>query len=311
MIKTNFEEKVLKTGVVALVDLWAPWCIAPNTLISRDLGQAVLAKNIKKDDELINYKNGLSNDKVSYSKMIKDGGHCRKIKTERGRQIETTDDHLFYTDEGWKTGKDLQIGDRVAVFPGLEPIFTAKNRNILVNEKDIVKVAGRRMLIKRYIKELKEKKLLPLRMNNDKLLILARLCGFLFTDGTLYQQRTNNYREISFCLGEKKDVEAIIKDLNILGFKGHVNEKQSFQEIEGRKFTARTKGIKCLSTSLWLLFKTLGVPDGKKTNQAYNLPGWLLKAPKDIKREFLAGFLGGDGPKLLMHESFRKRKKSF
>ncbi len=26
LTKTNFSEKVLKIGVVALVDLWAPWC---------------------------------------------------------------------------------------------------------------------------------------------------------------------------------------------------------------------------------------------------------------------------------------------
>lgn len=308
----DFEEKVIKSTLPVLVDFYADWCVDPATRILVDGRQAVAAKTVKTGRTILSFNNGLYQNKVKYSQMVTNGGHCKKILTEVGRSIKTTDDHLFWTDKGWKAAQKLKNGDRVAVYPMVESLaFEKKDNRVIVSENMVGRITLARMRTKVYIDELKKKDLLPLNLISEKTLIIARLMGALFTDGTLYFQESNNYRETSFVLGDKRDVKAVQVDLNKLGFRFHTSERINRQKIGGRSFTSHTYRVKSLSTALWLLFKALGVPVGNKTNQKYGLPEWLLKAPLIIKREFLAGFLGGDGPKLLMFECQRKGGKPY
>ena len=308
----NFKKEVLENKNPVLVDFYADWCVDPETQVTMSDRQTLPADRVMEGQSIVSFKDGLHKDKVDYSKTVSDGGHCKQVVTEAGRQIKVTDDHLFWTDEGWKAAQDLVGGNRVAVYPTVDSIKAEKKVNrVLFSEKSLRKVANERMRVGQYIEELQEKSLLPLRLNSKQLPIIARLMGALFTDGTLYIQESNNYREISFVLGSEKDVEMLQHDLEILGFSFHVSERTNKQEISGRSFTAHTYRVKCLSTALWLLFKAVGVPVGNKTNQAYGLPEWLMTAPLLIKREFLAGFLGGDGPRLHMFESKRAKGNSY
>ncbi|MGB9718307.1 MAG: radical SAM protein [Thermoproteota archaeon] len=227
----------------------------------------------------------------------------RIVTKETGREIIATEEHPFYTTNGYLPLKDLKIGDRVAVYP--MPQFT--------REKDpppsevIVTVDEIKKLIKKYIPRsneaeiinvLTERSLLPLRLDNEKLPIIARLMGHLFGDGylTLSHRRIRDSVSTVFT-GTYEDLQTIRKDLEKLGFGSNkIIKKPKISKIVryGKTHVISRKSVwmQCSSKPLWILMTALGVPIGDKAASAYHIPSWLFKAARSIKREFLAAFFG-------------------
>lgn len=179
---------------------------------------------------------------------------------------------------------------------------------IILSENEITNSAYAKMKVYNYLAELQYNKLLPLFSNDPRLSVITRLMGALFSDGTLYINKNNDYREISFTVGQKNDVAEVVQDLKLLGFKTHITERTTKNKINNREFWMHSYRVKCCSTALWLLFKALGVPVGNKVKQKYLIPQWILDASAEIKKEFLSGYLGGDGPKVTIHLLQRKGK---
>lgn len=181
---------------------------------------------------------------------------------------------------------------------------------LIISEQDISQSAFEGMRTYEYILELNKNGLLPLLDTNNKLPLLARIIGALFSDGNLYLGK-HNYREISFTLGQKDDVAELGKDLDALGFKYHISERTNVRQMGTRKFQMHTWKIKCCSTAFWLFLKALEVPVGDKGKQDYEIPPWIMKSSLNIKKEFLKGYLGGDGPKVTIHLVNRKNKQPY
>jgi len=180
---------------------------------------------------------------------------------------------------------------------------------IVLSEQNVRNFILPGMKATKYLSELKNKKLLPLFSNDKRLPLIARLIGSLFSDGGLYHSRANNYREIHFTLGQKEDAQELTSDLCQLGFKAHVRERVTQNKVGGREFQLHTHRVKCCSTALWVLFVALDVPVGKKTKQNYFVPDWILCASSEVKKEFLKGYIGGDGPKVTVGLTERKKKQ--
>ena len=207
---SNFKKEVLESDLLVLVDFWATWCIDPQSIISINNRESTFANAIKKGSYILGYNgNEIKRYKVIHSETSRALGHCKKIVTNTGREIKVTDDHKFYTSKNWKSAVELKIGDKVAVYPSLEFISHKHSKKILISENDIRRYAFKNMRIDTYIAELKEKGLLPLKFDNPNLLILARLIGAQFSDGSLYASRNNNCREVSFSIGQIADAEDI------------------------------------------------------------------------------------------------------
>lgn len=312
----NFSKEVLKSEVPVLVDFWAPWCIEPDAEILINHNTTKHARYIVKDEAILSYSGKkLISDKITYSAESSKLGHCKMVVTETGRSIKVTDEHLFLTNRGWMEAQRLQSGDFVATYTMPTPLSVKPvKKQVLVTENIIRRVATASMNTESYIKELKLRDLLPLTNKHPSLEILARIAGFLFTDGGLYRNDKNNYREIYFSVGMKQDVQCILKDLKQLGFSYvHAREQTAIRSIGGRKFNQHTFKVKCLSTSLWLLLRSLGVPGGNKVEQGYHIPKWLFNASASAKSEFLGGFMGGDGPciKMVIQKRAKTGKKPY
>lgn len=294
---TNFEQEVLKAPTPVLVDLWAAWCVDPRSHVLLDWRSSCEAKSIQAGQQLLSLRQDkLIPGKVTNALLSNSLGHCLEVNTETGRRLRVTDEHQFLTRRGWKPASELQAGMAVTVVPVLEQVHRTTSRQSVLTDEAVRRVGLPRMKLQWYLKELDNKWLVPLTADHPKLPVIARLMGALFSDGWLYHQVSNDSREVGWVVGQREDALQVRDDLTWLGFPAHLDERVSHQQIGSRRFSAHTYRVKCRSTSAWLFFRALGAPEGNKTNSAYLVPPWLMSAPQLIQREFLAGYLGGDGP---------------
>lgn len=274
--------------MIKLLDFWAEWCIDPQTpVLTKDgyfsasqirLGQKLAAVDPR------TYKTTFK--KVQKIRIYKKTP-SQKIVLETGRIIVGDTNHLVLTEIGFKKLKELEIGDKVLVNPSHISKFNPES------DKLIIETTGNKFADKSL------KNLLPLRSNNSKLPVLARLLGFVETDGYLYEDLKHNIYETHFIVGQENDALAIKKDLQTLGFeKLEIKKRSNVRQINGREFTLNTLRCRSMNRALFFLLKALGAPAGRKKNQTYFVPDWIMEGQQAIKKEFLSGWLGGDGCKI-------------
>lgn len=191
-----------------------------------------------------------------------------KLETRDGHQIVATEDHEFYTPEGWKPLRELKSGDMVAFLPEKDELPDENT----TNELDLIK---------------------------------SRLVGYLFADGCL--SPPNKYRTYYVAFyGNKEDLEKIRDDLIKLGV---VFTPKSLEYCENtvitndkkygkRKTVHRAWRLKLTKKKYWMLFKSLGVPVGRKTTQPISVPEWIMNGNLSIKCAFLSGYCSGEGHKI-------------
>lgn len=277
--------------MVKLIDFWAPWCIDPQTPVLTENGY-LKASQIKVGQRLITI------DPKTYKQSVKKVQKIRvftkvpskKIILETGRNLIADLKHLVLTQEGFKTIGEIKVGEKVLVHP--------------VNQLEVFDPKDDQMLLQTTNNEfsdkyLKQQGLLPLRSNDYRLPILARILGFVITDGYLYEDLRHNIYETHFFVGTELDAQMIKKDLEQLGFdKLEIKRQVKNRKIGDREFTIRILRCRSLSRALFFLLKALGAPVGRKKNQTYFVPDWIADGELAIKRSFMSGWLGGDGCKI-------------
>ncbi len=222
------------------------------------------------------------------------GKKCYRIVTETGREIIATEDHPFYTSEGVKPAGKLEVGDEAIVYPMEFPEVVERDE-IVLREEDIVEVA-KNCKIKKILRELKERELIPLKLNDPRITAIARLVGHIFGDGTLIIGKNSR----AIFRAKPEDLEDIIRDIKLLGYeageiKVHENEGR-IKRSDGSVLVVRGKGysVEVRKKSFCLLLKALGCPDGDKTKVGYDVPEWIKNAPLHVKKEFLASYFGSE-----------------
>jgi replicative DNA helicase Mcm len=230
-----------------------------------------------------------------------------RLSTQTGRSIIATGDHPFWTPDGWKQLRDLKVGDGVAVHPHVEMEKESVNEFVVVNEakiseilkemRDLRGTSKRGQIVRDKIEEMRERGWLPLSSSNERLPTFARLLGHLFGDGFVHLNRNTDegYGVIGFT-GLREDLELIRRDLDELGVRhSKIFTHYSESEVEGRTIRGTSTNFVVSDAHLLLLMIALGAPVGVKTDKPYDIPDWLKKAPKHVKREFLAAYFGSEG----------------
>ena len=286
-------------------------CVSPGTLVYLSSGCATTIKEFSefwKYGEIYTYnerKNELESssiiDYLSLTKKEMEDSVVFKIKTkDTDRQLIATGDHPIYTSRGKIDIKDLKLGDKVMVMPNAPVKYEISDKEILT-EHEIIQNVPKGSKVEKIILELKNKNLLPLKLNNPKLPKIVRLIGHLFGDGTLacYVKKSGFNDVKVIASGKKEELNEISNDIKSLGFKcsgiitGHSKSKVTSSGKE-RIIEGDYNVIKCGSLSFFTLFKALEVPVGDKANSSYRVPSLIRDAPFWVKEEFLSAYFGSE-----------------
>lgn len=238
-----------------------------------------------------------------------DGRRVFNLTVESGRSIIATEDHLFFTPAGWRDLRTLRQGDFVCVYPsddleyscigGSQVLFQDTS---LVTEESIRELSYRPANLDLSLRRLRERGLLPMNGSHSKLPIIARIIGHLFSDGSLtHNIETRNGKSYShftadFCLGDMDSVREVSNDLSALGAKvAKPYHSTRIINVDGRSYKTSTIHIKFRDTATIALLRCLGAPVGSKVKNGTKIPPWLMGSRRQVQKEFLASYLGGDG----------------
>lgn len=141
--------------------------------------------------------------------------------------------------------------------------------------------------------------------------ILARSFGYVLGDGWVDVNRDSGAG------GDYKGLIRLQDDLKILYYYSNIGKERNLESTidsisSGQLIVSGTvHNIKFEKRFSELLIK-LGHPIGRKTDQAYYIPDWIMNGDINVKREFVAGYLGAEAS----NPGFRgskdnKLKKSF
>ncbi len=132
---------------------------------------------------------------------------------------------------------------------------------------------------------LKERGLLPLKMDNPKLPLIAKVLGATFGDGGIF----GNLNAIFLSSSELDATKEFAEDLEqIFGKEIHENSRTIEGGIEGHSWCYQNT-----NRGIIRFFKALGAPIGKKTNVPFVLPKWVLLS-EQFENEYFGSFLGNE-----------------
>ncbi len=142
---------------------------------------------------------------------------------------------------------------------------------------------------------LKEKGLLPLKLNDERLPLIAKVSGATFGDGGIF----DNLNGIFLSSSELEAVKEFGSDLRRI-FSAHGNERI----IEGGEY-GHSWCCQNTNRSIIRFFLAVGAPKGNKTKINLFVPQWI-KLNKDWEAEFWGSFLGNELGVPKVHISARK-----
>ena len=227
-----------------------------------------------------------------------------EILTVSGRKITTTDNHHFMTNQGWKEVKHFDDDTCLSISMEQIPLSTECEEFDVLNLEILSKVLSSEKynikphLITKYADTLQEINLLSIKSADRRLHILARMCGYLMTEGGIYKRhnKINNYFMKAYFETEYS-ANMFEDDIEYLGL--HENYKANRKIIYNeRDLHGQISNVYTVSHSnmIAILFMTLGVEPGRNKEVNHNqIPDWIMNGSLMVKREFLAGYQGGYG----------------
>ena len=249
-------------------------CEAKNTPIVTTDGLSILIQNMSNcENEVLGFdeKSGNMIPSRQIGFLYKGERECVKITFEDGRTNICTPDHPILTSNNqWIKAKDLVIGE--------QKVKTSVTYPVADFSEEMKECNGWQLQVGDLI--FKTDNI----TNYKKSLILAKLVGYLITDGHIGKYKYG-YTGSVF-LGHMIDVNSFMNDLNLLCDTKQTNFKcKNLYEV------------RIPSSLINNIVQLNGILVGKKIIQPARLPEFILDplCPLPIVREFLGGLFGGDG----------------
>jgi DNA-directed RNA polymerase subunit A' len=230
----------------------------------------------------------------------------RRIITESGRIIETTNQHPFYTKYGKIVAEQLEEGDKVAIYPIDLPEIEFNKGMIILTPEEVLNAAPPNTYENKLLDDLDKIGLLNISPNSKKQIILASLVGHLIADGTLWWDAKGVH--VTFRTQSMEDIESIMNALESVGIEA---PESQFKTSRGDSIITRhgeiinpvgsAYEVDIRRRSIAILFYTLGVPVGDKVEQEFPIPDWILNGSMMVKRAFLRAYFGGELSNVRLH----------
>lgn len=155
-----------------------------------------------------------------------------------------------------------------------------------------------------------ELRFFPLRYNMPETEILARLLGFLITDGCMSAKSGLSHNGLIsyFCCVSLDSAKKVCSDLSKLGLSGRIVERPPRSiSLRGRNIPMKKMWHVYPRENLLfsILMYALGSPYGRRTTKKYGVPEWIMSAPDRIKWQFLRGIFSGDVGVCVSHGSVK------
>ena len=265
-------------------------CLDPNTPVVMADGTQKYIKDINVGDKIITVdpqtcKQSITN--VINQYVRETDKDIITIETESGRKITCTYDHPVLTTTGWKFAQDAKD---ICVIP--------QQTNYSGGDIDLEIYLPSISVEKKHQIDLEKLDLYPVK--GHKLPILARMTGYLLSDGSagIYSKGP----QVQFVFGSPEGCQDFLKDIKELGF--HSNKVVDTYDIRYGK----CQQVIYNNAFASLMIALLGQYTGKRSTQKRpQIMKWIKNGSKLVKREFLAGFQGGDGCKF-RYNSLKDRK---
>jgi len=227
------------------------------------------------------------------------GRHMLELTTETGRRLVATADHPLLTPRGMVAVGEIRNGESVALYPFEGVPYEPVGDDILLAEEDVARLYPSRggNGLGQVLGALKRRGLIPMSLDHPKLPLLIKLMGFVHGDGSIQFLRSG-HALVSF-YAQPEDLEAIRQDVQQLGFRpSRIYRRRRHHRSDTPYGTAHFSTTECMvhsgSTALAVLLHGLGVPVGNKAGQDFDAPDWLNRAPRWMKRLYLAALFGAE-----------------
>lgn len=239
-----------------------------------------------------------------------------ELETMSGRKIRATGDHPFLTRRGWIRADALDINEHVAIQYHPQHLEMSASQTVIIDavsfKQSLTSIMNSAVQGKyckpsrldRYVKQLDS--FFPLVAGDDRTLILARMCGYVATDGSLIVY--NGIPNLSAFFGSEQGATQFCTDVCALGFKaGKIVERTTrVTDSTGRTAVHHTWRVQ-QGGPLGSLLIALGLSHGKKTESTtLPTPWWISNGAPIVQREWLAGLYGGDGGRPLVASRHNK-----
>lgn len=280
-------------------------CLSPDSRILTEHGYWIEIEKLvkeKRQERVKIYNNFEGHNDASdvwllRKREIREQETALRIHTDTGRVLEGSKDHPVLTPQGYVNMEKLNEGEEILAYP-FDGVEYEEREGILLDTTNFSEEN------QQIVQFLKQKGLLPLRWNDSRLGILARILGFAFGDSHLGKMKER--LTLSF-YGKEDNLKEIAKDLEKLGIASNLYSRERKYRI--RNLTGEYSGkslsseLRVPSRAFAVLLMKLGLPAGKKTDREFRVPKWIVDAPLWIKRNFLAGLFGADGSLVSFKES--------
>jgi DNA-directed RNA polymerase beta subunit len=259
-------------------------CLDPNETVLMEDGRKVALKNIRIGDRVVTFDPKTKLPKISkvvFQYVRPTNKNIYEITTVSGRKIIATENHPFMTNEGWKRVEDFGANTKIGIYMNPEPVSTKVPNDYLILHKYTFanKLENQwgmdYTMAEAYEKELNRMGMFPLNISNRKMPIWARIIGKIYSSAVMNMLGT---MDIHIEFPSREDAIVFDNDVSSLGF-----------EIKGKYEMLTDGSVKLSYRESAFVGMVMALCD------KFQIPSWIELGSIMMQREFLAGFLGGNG----------------